>query len=100
MVVIRYGRGDFHRTGRREPGPGKEGEAMSEQTIRELQQLLGAGDREVGFLEYLPATAADALLRASREAVDAEDAALAEAIANGTRALPMPLDRIAHGILG
>lgn len=73
---------------------------MSEQTIGELQQLLDADERDVGFLEYLPASAAETLLRASRETVDAEDTALAKDIAEGTRALPTPLNHIAHNILG
>lgn len=73
---------------------------MSEQTIRELRQLLDAEERDVGFLEYMPAAAGDTLLRATRETLDAEDAATDEAITSGTRGLPTPLDRIAQTILG
>lgn len=73
---------------------------MSEQTIRELRQLLEAEDRDVGFLEHLPASAAETLLRAGRETIDAEETAVNEAIASGSHALPTPLDRIARSILG
>lgn len=72
---------------------------MSEQIPRELRELLDAEERDVGFLEYLPGSAADTLLRTTRKTVEAEDAALAEDIASGTKALPTPLDRIAHAIL-
>lgn len=73
---------------------------MSEQTIGELRQLLDADERDVAFLEQLPEAVTETLLHASRETLDAEDTALTEAIASGTRALPTPLNRIAHSILG
>lgn len=73
---------------------------MSEQTIDELRQLLDAEASDVGFLAYLPESASEAVLRATRETLDAEETAVTEAIASATEELPTPLNRIAHSILG
>lgn len=73
---------------------------MGDQTIAELQQLLEAGDNDVGFLAYLPDATGETLLRASREKLEAEETALGQAITEAVQALPAPLGRIAQSVLG
>jgi len=72
---------------------------MSEQSIRELTRLLGAEDRDVGFLDYLPADEVDKLAAKTRETLGERSRALDEAIEHNTRRLPAPLSALAHRIL-
>lgn len=72
---------------------------MSADTTRELTQLLGADERDVGFLEYLPDAAAAQLASAVRTKLGAQQVALDEAVAQGTQRLPAGLAGIAKKIL-
>ena len=72
---------------------------MSKQNSEELLQLLGADQRDIGFLEYLPDEAVMPLTTAMREKLQAQHAALDKAIDEGVARLPAVLGGLAGSLL-
>ena len=72
---------------------------MNSQTAQGVMGLLGASDREVGFVEYLPESVQVDITTAISNRLEAEQAELDAAITKGVSALPIFLRIFAGAIL-